>query len=73
MMQEQVEQVRAETKAVRESVQRAEWMLKGLAQGESRQHQGALDVKNDAPKKKNRVENSDKTVWEILHREVGHV
>lgn len=73
MMQEQVEQVRAETKAVRQSVERAERMLEGLAQSENRQNQGVLDVKDEEPKRKNRVESSDKRVWEILHQETGHV
>lgn len=75
MMEEQVEKVRAETKAVRESVGRARGVLEGLGREEGvggldagRRH-GALEEE----RKWRRKQDSDRRVWEVLEREVGGI
>jgi len=74
MMQEQVERVRAETRDVRDSVQRAEEMLEGLGKG---QESGGLTGSGDQDemyperRRKKRREAAERRVWEVLEEEVG--
>jgi hypothetical protein len=75
MMEEQVESVRAETKAVRESVGRARDFLENLGKEEG---MGSLDVGRQRglqkeERKRRRKQDSDKGVWEVLEREVGRI
>ena len=76
MMQEQVEKVRAETKAVQESIGRAEAILNGVGKGD--QVEVRLSVMDEdglyaERKRKKRREGADKRVWEILEKEVGNL
>lgn len=75
MMEEQVEKVRAETKAVRESVARAREFIEGLGKEEV---EGAMDVgRNYGTQKeegrRRRRQDSNKKLWEVLEREVGRM
>ncbi len=74
MMQEQVEKVRAETKDVRDSVQRAGEMLEGLGKGQESEGGiivGDQDELYPERRKKKRREAADRRVWEALERELG--
>lgn len=75
MMEEQVAKVRAETKAVRESVGRAREVLEGLGKEEGG---GGLDAGGRYGARKEergwrRKRDSDRRVWEVLEREVGRI
>ncbi len=74
MMQEQVEKVRAETKDVRDSVQRAGEMLEGVGKGrdsEGRMVTGDQDEMYPERKRRKREEAAERRVWEVLDKEVG--
>ncbi len=75
MMEEQVEKVRAETKAVRESVARAREFIEGLGKEEV---EGVMDVGRNygtqkEEGKQRRRQDSNKKLWEVLEREVGRI
>jgi len=75
MMQEQVEKVRAETRDVRDSVQRAGEVLEGLGKGqesEGRMVTGDQDEMYPERKRRKRKEAAERRVWEVLEKEVGH-
>ena len=76
MMQEQVEKVRAETKAVRESMERAREVVDGIGR-EDRTEEERMKVDKDEAfaerRKKKRREVNDRKVWEVLEREVGRL
>lgn len=75
MMEEQVDKVRAETKAVQKSVGRAREVIEGLMKEEG---VGAL-VTDEAhgiqkeERKRRRKQDSDRRVWEVLEKEVGRI
>ncbi|KAL6714420.1 Mediator of RNA polymerase II transcription subunit 7 [Lecanora helva] len=72
MMEEQVEKVRGETKAVRESMERANDVLDKLRREEG--HSSLLETtKHESARnrKKRRKEDTEKRVWEVLEKEVG--
>lgn len=76
MMEQQVEKVRAETKAVRESMGRAREVIEGIGKGEASEGQTNSAVSLDArggEKRRRRREGGDKRVWEVLEREVGRL
>ena len=72
MMEEQVEKVRTETRAVQESVERAREVLEGLgkvnADAELVDKGASREVQRD--QKKRRRENLDRRVWEVLKQEL---
>ena len=75
MMQEQVEKVRAETKAVRESMERAREVVDRIGNGQSDVDQVKIASEREVPRdkiKKSR-ESANKRMWEILENEVGKV
>ncbi len=75
MMQEQVEKVRAETRDVRESVQKAGEMLEELGKGQESEGltgRGDQDEMYPERKRKKRKEAAERRVWEVLEKEVEH-
>ncbi len=75
MMQEQVEKVRAETKDVRDSVQKAGGMLEELGKGQESEGltgRGEQDETYPERRRKKRREAAERRVWEVLGKEVGH-
>lgn len=74
MMEEQIEKVRGETKAVRESVGRAREVVEGL--GKSREEvSGVKEISGEEGQDvgRRKVESKEKRVWEVLEREVGRI
>lgn len=75
MMEQQIERVKGETKAVRESVGRARQVVEGLAKEEL---MGGLDSeklegmqKEEGRRRRN--QDVDKRIWEVLETEVGRI
>lgn len=75
MMEQQIEKVRGETKAVQESVGRAREVIEGLEKEEKTQDLDTGRVR-EVPKeerKRKRRQGEEIRVWEVLEREVGRI
>ena len=71
-----MEKVRAETKAVRESMERAREVVDGIGRGDRTEEERMKVDKDEAfaeRRKKKRREVNDRKVWEVLERDVGRL
>lgn len=71
MMEEQIEKVRGETRAVRESVGSAREVVEGLGRG----GEGVEDVGGRVGKDggKRQMNTGERRIWELLDRDVGRI
>lgn len=71
MMEEQIEKVRGETRAVRESVGSAREVVEGLG----RDGEGVEDVGGRVGKDggKRQMNTGERRIWELLDRDVGRI
>lgn len=73
MMEEQLETVRAETRSVRESVERARGVMEGLGKQDQDEDRLTDGKGAEGNRRKTTEERKSKRIWEVLEREVGSV